>query len=519
MLLRELYEASSKTAVLAFGRMNPPTIGHKKLADKVASLPGDPYIFLSQSQKPKTDPLDFSTKVKFAQSFFPNVTVGDSSVKTIIQALQKLESMGYTDIVYVAGSDRIGDFTTLINKYNGTEYNFDSVNVVNAGERDPDADGAEGMSASKMRAAAASGNLEAFAQGVPDKKLAKTMFNAVRNGMGVRDSVPTESMSESLNALSQWKNDEPVGYVKHLTKFFGAPDELTYKRAVWYNKDGFKRVVVLDEYILHTSPSPHYDYVYSYVDMKVPHNLSDDLARSSESILVDHLKGEVGGRCASLTANAVTIQYVIDVVEGNVEPSKVEYENRIRSMHDMFDAGEQFELEWWPDSTDDASPENEYYTEAVAVEPDPKGYDKVKLTMPQNTLVIDTASDLDWYKIGKNIANLDQSNPHEYGQGDSDVVVTSASPEEMQKLMKQLDRLGLQYKAIGGTHSQPEIHATENFADGKKPGRKGLAKRSGVNTKASVSSLRKTAKNSSGEKQRMAHWQANMKAGRAKAKK
>jgi hypothetical protein len=234
-----------------------------------------------------------------------------------------------------------------------------------------------------------------------------------------------EILAESPTALSQWKNDEPVDYVKHLTKFFGAPDELTFKRAVWYNKDGFKRVVVLDEFILHTSPSPHYDYVYSYVDMKVPHNLTDDLARSSESILVDHLKGEVGGRCATLTANAVTIQYVIDVVEGNVEPSKLEYENRINSMHDMFDAGEQFELDWWPDSTDDASPDNEYYAEAA--------------------------------------------------------------------------------------HN-------ENFADGKKPGRKGLAKRSGVNTKASVSSLRKTAKNSSGEKQKMAHWLANMKAGRAKKK-
>jgi hypothetical protein len=173
----------------------------------------------------------------------------------------------------------------------------------------------------------------------------------------------TEFIAESLNVLSQWENDEPVSYVKHLTKFFGKPDELTYKRAVWYNKDGFKKIEVLDEFILHTSPIPHYDYVYSYVDMKVPHELADDLARSSESILIDHLKGEVGGRCASLTANAVTIQYVIDVVEGNVKPSKLEYEKRIKSMHKMFDDGKHFELEWWPDITDDASPDNEYYAE------------------------------------------------------------------------------------------------------------------------------------------------------------
>lgn len=188
MLLRDLFEARQKTAVLAFGRMNPPTIGHQKLVEKIKSIPGDQFVFLSQTQKPKTDPLDFATKVKFAQAFFPGVTVGDSGVRTIIQAMQKLESQGYTDIVYVAGSDRVESFDTLLQKYNGKDYTFNSIQVVSAGERDPDAEGAEGMSASKMRAAAASGDFESFAAGVPDKKLAKTMYTAVRNGMGITDS-------------------------------------------------------------------------------------------------------------------------------------------------------------------------------------------------------------------------------------------------------------------------------------------------------------------------------------------
>jgi hypothetical protein len=161
--------------------------------------------------------------------------------------------------------------------------------------------------------------------------------------------------------LAMWKNYEPVNYTKHLQKFFGKPDELTHKRAIWYNKDGFKRIEVLDEYILHSSPSPHYDYVYSYVDLKVPRELSDELAKSSESILIDHLKGEVGARCASLSANAVTIQYVIDVTEGNVKPSKTEYENRIKSMKKMFVDGKRFELNWWPDVTRDTDPKNPYY--------------------------------------------------------------------------------------------------------------------------------------------------------------
>ena len=188
MLLRELYEAE-KAATLAFGRMNPPTIGHKKLVDVVAKQSGDPFLFITHTQKPKTDPLDFQTKLKFATKFFPNVTVGDSSVNTIIKALQKLESMGYTSITYVAGSDRVDDFKNLITKYNGKDYNFKNIEIVSAGERDPDADGAEGMSASKMRAAAMSDDFDAFKQGVVDQSLANALYDAVRKGMGVTEKI------------------------------------------------------------------------------------------------------------------------------------------------------------------------------------------------------------------------------------------------------------------------------------------------------------------------------------------
>ena len=169
--------------------MNPPTIGHKKLVDVVASQPGDPFLFITHTQKPKTDPLDFQTKLKFATKFFPNVTVGDSSVNTIIKALQKLESMGYTNITYVAGSDRVDDFKNLITKYNGKDYTFKNIEVVSAGERDPDADGAEGMSASKMRAAAMSDDFDAFKQGVVDQSLANALYDAVRKGMGVTEKI------------------------------------------------------------------------------------------------------------------------------------------------------------------------------------------------------------------------------------------------------------------------------------------------------------------------------------------
>lgn len=215
MLLRQLFE-EPRTAVVAYGRMNPPTIGHQKLVDKIKSLPGDHYVFLSQSQKPKTDPLTFEDKLRYAKFFFPNVTVGHPEVKTIIQALQKLEQLGYENVVYVAGSDRVQAFEDLLNKYNGQAdksgnipYSFKSIKIVSAGERDPDADGAEGMSASKMRQAAVDNDLESFKQGVPQQEVADEMFAAVRQGMGIKDSVAAEGwFSGDPLPAPEWLNDE-----------------------------------------------------------------------------------------------------------------------------------------------------------------------------------------------------------------------------------------------------------------------------------------------------------------------
>jgi len=197
MFLRELFEAPAKKAVLAFGRLNPPTIGHSKLVDQIKKHDGDHYLFLSQTQKPKTDPLDFATKLKFAKKFFPGINVGHQSVRTPVQALEMLQGLGYTDLIFVAGSDRVEGFQTMFDTYNGKPdksgkipFEFNTLKVVSAGACDPDAEGAEGMSASKMRLAAAEGNLEAFTQGVPDPKLAQTMYDAVRNGMGIKDKEP-----------------------------------------------------------------------------------------------------------------------------------------------------------------------------------------------------------------------------------------------------------------------------------------------------------------------------------------
>lgn len=187
MKIKQLFESQGKTAVAAFGRFNPPTVGHKKLVDKIKSIAGDHYLFLSHTQKPKDNPLSFDQKLQFAEEFFPEVTVGNDQVRTVIDMMKMLEQQGYTDIVYVAGSDRVDSFETLFNKYNGVEYNFNSIEVINAGERDPDADGTEGMSASKLRAAALQNDFETFKQGVPVEASARELYDAVRQGMGVKE--------------------------------------------------------------------------------------------------------------------------------------------------------------------------------------------------------------------------------------------------------------------------------------------------------------------------------------------
>jgi hypothetical protein len=191
----------------------------------------------------------------------------------------------------------------------------------------------------------------------------KTMFgkrypNCVKNEseQGVADSGPN-----ILELLRSWRNRVPAQYAWHLTKTFGDPHDATKDIVIWHDRDGFKRIEIKDEYVMHISPSPHYDYCYSYIDLEVPHRLSSALANCSESILIDHLKNEVGARCASLAANAVTLNFVMDVVAGRTLPNRDEYERRIMNMHHDFENGKIFTIQWWPDQSHDTDPDNPYY--------------------------------------------------------------------------------------------------------------------------------------------------------------
>jgi hypothetical protein len=192
-----LGEAAAETVTINFGRFNPPTIGHEKLLDTSMSKgTGDHRVYATQTQDNKKNPLDWKTKVKYMRKVFPTHArhiLMDRKVKTIWDALVIAHNDGFKNLEFVAGSDRVNEFAKLIKKFNGVKarhgfYDFLDIKIINAGQRDPDAEGAEGMSASKMRAAAAENNLIAFTSGLPRKfKDAEGLMNAVRLGMGVKE--------------------------------------------------------------------------------------------------------------------------------------------------------------------------------------------------------------------------------------------------------------------------------------------------------------------------------------------
>ena len=197
MYLRELFlkEDDRTTAVFAFGRFNPPTIGHQKLLDKVISMAkqvnGKGYIFLSQKQNNKTDPLTFKEKQDYLRMFYPGLAIGDAGVKTIIQALQKIQAEGRTKIIMIAGSDRVAEFQKLLNQYNGKPdkqgndlYKFDSIDVVSAGERDPDQEGASGASASKARELANKGQEHEFSKVILGGDTGKKLYDIIQDRLG-----------------------------------------------------------------------------------------------------------------------------------------------------------------------------------------------------------------------------------------------------------------------------------------------------------------------------------------------
>ena len=216
-----LLENKEKHAVLAYGRMNPPTTGHevlvKKVKDVAADVGGTHHVVLSHSQDKAKNPLTSKQKLKHAKRFFPktNLSVASKEHPTIIDHAEKLHRQGVTHLHVVAGGARVPEFHKLLHKYNGTQegarYNFKKITVHSAGERDPDAEGVAGMSASKMRGHAAAGKFHHFKKGIPShvpEHHAHELYNDVRKGMGVKESLDIEF--ERVYHLYEGVNDKGI---------------------------------------------------------------------------------------------------------------------------------------------------------------------------------------------------------------------------------------------------------------------------------------------------------------------
>jgi len=203
-------EKKGDTIVFTFGRFNPPTIGHEILIKAVESVArakgGDYLIFPSHTQDAKKNPLTQTEKIKYMKKMFSGYrrNIVKSTGKDALEIAGELHKKKYTNLVMVVGSDRVKNFQTILDRYNGEDnkhgfYDFDKIEVISAGERDPDSEGAEGMSASKMREAAIKGDFQTFRSGIPSSLSdddTKKMLNDIRKAMRL----------DVLKEGSKWKN-------------------------------------------------------------------------------------------------------------------------------------------------------------------------------------------------------------------------------------------------------------------------------------------------------------------------
>jgi len=203
-------EKTKGTLTVAFGRFNPPTTGHEKLLNTVASSSDDnDYVIIpSRSQDKKKNPLDPDMKVSVMKQMFPQHSekiINDPNNKTIFDILKRAHNDGYAGVRIVGGADRQKEFDKLVNNYNGKMYQFDNIEVRSAGDRDPDSDSVEGMSASKQRKAAAENDFDGFLRGVPtamNKKAARELFDNVRKSMNIKEGWSLWEIAPKFD----WKN-------------------------------------------------------------------------------------------------------------------------------------------------------------------------------------------------------------------------------------------------------------------------------------------------------------------------
>jgi nicotinic acid mononucleotide adenylyltransferase len=240
MHLRELFlnEDDRSTAVFAFGRFNPPTIGHEKLIQKVQSMTkqvnGKGYVFLAHTGGTQKDPIDFQTKLSYLRQHFQadkNLSFGDERANTIIKVMKVLEAEGRTRVIMIAGDDRVMQFQKLLNQYNGqptkagnVEYKFDEIQVVSAGQRDPDAEDITGISASKARELAIKGQEHEFSKIIMGGDRGKVLYDKIHDQFGNQVDENNKKLYNENMA-----DDKPIVYLDMdgvLADFFGGVEKL-----------------------------------------------------------------------------------------------------------------------------------------------------------------------------------------------------------------------------------------------------------------------------------------------------
>lgn len=210
-----------KKIVFAFGRLNPPTSGHQKLVNKIKSVASsnkaDAALYLSHSHDKKKNPLTYDDKIKYTTKAFGKI-VKKTNARTIIEVLKELDKK-YDEVIVIAGSDRVEAFDKLVTTYNGKDYAFEKLEVVSAGERDPDADDVSGMSASKLRSLAQTGEFAKFKSGLPrglqKGTESKKMYDQIRAAAGITEEM---TLDEVLSIQQRLKKRQIAKRIKNKLK-------------------------------------------------------------------------------------------------------------------------------------------------------------------------------------------------------------------------------------------------------------------------------------------------------------